>query len=134
MPPVVSRLRHVWRGCRTADRSVIWRAVVTVVLHLAALGVMAWSERTAVGKVAFLLAWGLVNCFWLAVLRRPAAAAALSLTMAVVLVLLSRFKHDVLFMTVNFVDVMIIDNDTLAFLPAVFPGLKSMVVVAALLV
>src|SRR5262245_63269675 len=133
MPPVVSRFRDVWHGCRPADRSVVWRAGLTVVLHLAALGVMAWSERTAVGKAGFLLAWGLVNCFWLALLRRPAAAAALSLTMAVVLVLLSRFKHDVLFMTVNFVDVMIIDNDTLGFLLAVFPGLKSMVGVAVVL-
>jgi len=133
MPPVVSRFRRVWRGRRPADRSVAWRAALTGVLHVAALGVMAWSESTAVGKAAFLLAWGLVNCFWLAALRRPAAAAALSLTMAVVLVLLSRFKHDVLFMTVNFVDVMIIDNDTLGFLLAVFPGLKSMVTVAVVL-
>src|SRR5499426_1006660 len=132
MPPV-SRFRYIWRGRRPADRSVAWRAGLTVVLHLAALGLMAWSERTAVGKAAFLLAWGLVNCFWLAVLRRPAAAAALSLTLATVLVLLSRFKHDVLFMTVNFVDVMIIDNDTLGFLLAVFPGLKSMVGVAVVL-
>ena len=133
MPPVVSRFRRVWRGRHPADRSVAWRAALTGVLHVAALGVMAWSESTAVGKAAFLLAWGLVNCFWLAALRRPAAAAALSLTMAVVLVLLSRFKHDVLFMTVNFVDVMIIDNDTLGFLLAVFPGLKSMVTVAVVL-
>ena len=41
----------------------------------------------------------------------------------VVLILLSQLKHDVLFMTVNFVDVMIIDTDTFAFLLTVFPDL-----------
>ena len=131
--PVGFHLKQVLRGCRPADRSVALRVGVTIVLHLAALALMVWSERTAVGKAAFLLAWGGVNCFWLALLRRPAPAAALSLPMVGVLVLLSRFKHEVLFMTVNFVDVMIIDNDTAAFLLAVFPGLKSMVGVAAVL-
>jgi len=133
MPPVVSRFRGVLQGRLTASRWVALCAGATVGLHLAAFALMAWSESTAVGKAAFLLAWGLVNCFWLALLRRPAIAAALSLTLAAVLVLLSRFKHDVLFMTVNFVDVMIIDNDTLGFLLAVFPGLKSMVGVAVVL-
>src|SRR5262245_41896810 len=133
MPPVGSRLKQALRGRLPASGGVALRAGVTVALHLAALGLMGWSESTAVGKAAFLLAWGGVNCFWLALLRRPAPAAALSLALVGVLVLLSRFKHEVLFMTVNFVDVMIIDNDTTGFLLAVFPGLKSMVAVAALL-
>ena len=47
-------------------------------------------------------------------LRRPALSGALSLTMVVVLVLLSRFKHDVAQMTVNFVDVMVVDHVTKA--------------------
>jgi hypothetical protein len=119
-------------GFLPADRSVALRAAITIVLHLAALGLMAWTESTAVGNAAYLLAWGLLNCFWLAVLRRPAAAAALSLTLFALLVLLSRFKHDVLFMTVNFIDVMIIDHETFAFLMMVFPGLGHTVVIAAL--
>ena len=41
---------------------------------------------------------------------RPAVAAAMSLGWLVLLILLSRFKHDVLLMTVNFVDLMIIDQ------------------------
>src|SRR3954468_15111265 len=115
-----------------ARRSVAMRAGLTMLFHAAALGLMLWSESTLLGKAAYLLAWGFVNCFWLAVLRRPAPAAALSLVLFAVLVLLSRFKHDVLFMTVNFVDVMVIDNDTFGFLLAVFPGLHRAVVVAAL--
>jgi hypothetical protein len=133
MPPVGSSVKDRLIGFLPAERSIAARAGLTVFLHAAALGLMAWSETTAVGKAAFLLAWGFVNCFWLALLRRPAAAAALSLAMFTVLVLLSRFKHDVLFMTVNFIDVMIIDNDTFGFLMAVFPGLGLTVGLAALM-
>jgi hypothetical protein len=39
-------------------------------LHLAAIAIMAWSETSLVSKLAFLLTWGLLNFFWLAVLRR----------------------------------------------------------------
>jgi len=39
----------------------------------------------------------------------------------VVLVLLSRLKHDVAQMTVNFVDLMVIDRDSAAFLFTIFP-------------
>jgi hypothetical protein len=75
-------------------------------------------------------AWGFLNFFWLAVLRRPAAAATLSLAFVVALILLSQLKHSVLFMTVNFVDLMIIDIDTFAFLLTVFPGLGRSVALA----
>jgi hypothetical protein len=69
------------------------------------------------------LTWGLLNCGFLLLLRRPAVAAALSLALLTVLILLSQFKHDVLLMTVNFVDLMIIDADTFAFLMNIFPQL-----------
>jgi phosphoglycerol transferase MdoB-like AlkP superfamily enzyme len=120
-------------GWLPVSRSAALRVLPTVPLHLAALGLMLWSERGAAGKAAFLLAWGISNCFWVAVLRRPAAAAALSLALFSVLVLLSRFKHDVLFMTVSFVDLMVIDRDTFRFLMAVFPGLSRTATVVALL-
>ena len=67
-------------------------------------------------------------------LRRPAAAAALSLAFVAVLILLSQLKHSILFMTINFVDLMIIDTDTFAFLLTVFPGLHRNVGLAVLLV
>ena len=69
----------------------------------------------------------------MAVLRRPALAGAISLAWLVLLILLSQLKHSVLFMTVNFVDLMIIDTDTLSFLMTVFPGLGRDVAIAALL-
>ena len=67
-----------------------------------------------------MLAWGLLNCFWLVLFRRPGLAGAASLTFIVLLILLSQLKHGVLFMTVNFVDLMIIDWDTIGFLLTVW--------------
>ena len=64
-------------------------------------------------------------------LRRPAIAAAISLAFLVLLILLSQFKHDVLLMTVNFVDLLIIDADTVSFLLKVFPSLDAKAAVAA---
>jgi hypothetical protein len=55
--------------------------------------------------VVFLLVWGMLNFFWLSLLRRPAASAALSLVMIVVLVLLSRLKYDIILMTANFPEI-----------------------------
>jgi Sulfatase len=96
-------------------------------LHLTAIAVMYWTEIWLASKIAFILTWGLSNFFWLAVLRRPAIAAALSLVSLALLVTLSEFKHQVLWMTLNFVDLMIVDPDTVAFLFTVFPNLGMMV-------
>jgi hypothetical protein len=95
--------------------------------HVAALALMVWSEAGLVTKAAFLLTWGLLNFLWLVVLRRPAFAAALSLAMIVLLTLLSQLKHSVLMMTASFVDVMIVDTDTVSFLFTIFPALRWMV-------
>jgi hypothetical protein len=117
-----------------AQRRQVGVALLAI-LHLLALGVLLWSEIDLVGQAVFVLAWGFVNFVLLAVLRRPAIAAGLTLTFVVVLILLSRFKHDVQMMTVNFLDIMIIDRDTIAFLFAIFPHLDWMVVgVAAVVV
>ena len=52
--------------------------------------------------------------------------------MVVTLILLSQFKYDKLMMTVNFVDLMIIDPDTSAFLFTIMPRLRGPVLVGAL--
>src|ERR1700693_3610705 len=93
-------------------------------LHLAALVIMAATEVDLVAKIAFLLAWAALNCVWLAALRRPAIAAFMSLAMLVALILFSQFKYDKLMMTVSFVDLMIIDQDTSAFLFTIMPNLR----------
>jgi phosphoglycerol transferase MdoB-like AlkP superfamily enzyme len=68
------------------------------------------------------------------VLRRPIVSAALSLTIVVVLILLSRLKYEIIWMTANFLDVMIINADTISFLLAVKPELYAKILVAFALI
>src|SRR4051812_18510662 len=71
--------------------------VATVgLLHLAAFGLMAWYEASLYSMLVFVLTWGLLNFFWLVVLRRAAIAAALSLLLVVTLITFSEFKFGVL--------------------------------------
>jgi hypothetical protein len=100
-------------------------------LHIAALVVLFCTEQSVVAGLLFLLAWGLLNLTLLTVFRRPAPAAALSLVLFVVLILLSRFKQDILLMSANFIDVLLIDSDTVSFVLTIFPELRWKVVVAA---
>src|SRR5215471_12457746 len=111
--------------------SVQLAAILT--LHFAAVVVMALTEVAVVPKLLFLLSWGLLNFFWMMVSRRPGVSAALSLMMVVVLVLMSRLKHEILLITVNFLDVMIIDTDTISFLLGLYPNLqRNLVIVGGL--
>jgi hypothetical protein len=110
----------------------IWRWLAVAAPHLAALAVMLQTETDFSARAGFLLSWGILNLFWIALLRRPALSGALSLTLVVVLILLSRLKHDIAQMTANFVDLMVIDRDTLAFLFTIFPQLRWSVIGAAL--
>src|SRR5215475_4397610 len=104
---------------------------LVAILNVAALVIMAATEVDLVAKAAFLLAWTFLNFFLLAVFRRPVAATLVSLEIVVALILLSRFKHDKLWMTVDFVDLMIIDQDTSAFLLKAIPSLRVSITLAA---
>jgi hypothetical protein len=112
----------------------IWRLLAVAAPHLGALAVMLETETDFSSRLGFVLSWGILNCFFLTLLRRPALSGALALTLVVILVLLSRLKHDVVQMTANFVDLMVIDRDTAAFLFTIFPNLRWSVVGAAALV
>lgn len=109
------------------SRYGFWRPTLILLPHLLALGIMAATESTLMSAAAFLFTWGILNFFWLTLLRRPAVAAILSLTMLTVLVLLSELKYHVLMMTANFVDLMIIDTDTVTFLFTIYPALRWIV-------
>src|SRR3979411_2277852 len=110
----------------------IWRLLAVAAPHVGALVVMLQTETDFGSRVGFLLAWGILNFLWIALLRRPALSGALSLTLIVILVLLSRLKHDIVQMTANFVDLMVIDRDTAAFLFTIFPNLRWSVISAGL--
>src|SRR5215475_10642336 len=118
MPPAVLYLKNRFA---TADRR--FAVGLFAALQLAALALLIWLEEEPPAQAAFVLAWGALNFFWLALLRRPLTAAALSLALIVVLSLLSQLKHSVVMMTATFVDVMIVDLSTLSFLLTIIPGL-----------
>src|SRR5215211_6423340 len=67
-------------------------------IHVAALGVMLWTESGWVPPVLFLLSWAFLNFFFLLFVRRPAVSAAVSLLLVAVLVTLSHFKFTILWM------------------------------------
>ncbi|MFB9264980.1 sulfatase-like hydrolase/transferase [Bradyrhizobium erythrophlei] len=110
----------------------IWRLMAVAAPHLGALILMLRTETDFGSRICFLFTWGILNFLFIALLRRPALSGALSLTLVVVLVLLSRFKHDVVQMTANFVDLMVIDRDTAAFLLTIFPNLRWSIIGAGL--
>src|SRR4030081_743071 len=110
----------------------IWRLLAVAAPHLAGLAIMLQTETDFSSRIGFLLSWGILNFFFISLLRRPALSGALSLTLVVVLVLVSKFKHDVVQMTANFIDLMMIDRDTVAFLFTIFPNLRWSVIAAGL--
>ena len=130
MPPAVIYLKQ---HLATADRRRLGAVAILAAMQLAAAGLLIWSEADLAARTAFVLTWGLLNFFWLVLLRRPMTAAALSLSLIVILIALSQFKHDVLMMTATFVDVMIIDLATFSFLIVIIPGLAWKVGLAVVL-
>ena len=128
MPPAVLWLKHSFSA---ADRDRWLPTAVLAAIHLAAAALLLVFETDLVPRLAFLITWGLLNCCWIALLRRPIASAALSLAMIVILIMLSQFKHGVLMMTATFVDLMLIDLDTFTFLLTIIPGLAWKVGLAA---
>src|SRR5262245_28066554 len=101
MSPSLSFLTSRLAAKTATSRLDHLRLALLVSMHLAALGLMYWSEGDLVSNAVFLLSWGLLNCFWLAVLRRPVVSAALSLGLIVLIVLLSRLKFSIIWMTAN---------------------------------
>jgi hypothetical protein len=133
MPPALSLLSSRLGLILPRSRRDLLRLAPTALLHLAALGIMAATETDLVAAFTYLLVWGALNFFSLALLRRPAVAAALSLAIIVVLVLLSWLKHEIIAVTANFLDVLIIDRDTISFLLNILPSLYRNVAISALL-
>jgi phosphoglycerol transferase MdoB-like AlkP superfamily enzyme len=101
--------------------------------HLVALAIMYATEPDVWSCFAFLLAWGLLNFFWMVMLRRPGLSGLLSLGLTIGLILASRLKHDVVQMTANFVDLMMIDSSTISFLLTIFPRLRWSLLLSILL-
>src|SRR5215472_3028369 len=130
MPPAVLNLKN---RLAAAHRRHARRFALLAAIHLVAFGILVWSEDEPAARAAFVLTWGVLNFFWLVLLRRPLTSAALSLTVIVILIALSQFKHGTLMMTATFVDVMIIDVATFLFFIKVNPGLVGKLALATVL-
>jgi phosphoglycerol transferase MdoB-like AlkP superfamily enzyme len=102
-------------------------------LHLAALTVLLFTEYGPFAITLSLLAWVFVNCLFLLVLPRPGVSAALALSLVALLIALSRFKFDILQLSLTFLDFLIIDRDTFSFLLSIFPRLRTQLIVAGVL-
>jgi sulfatase-like protein len=129
MRALISRLRHYVADL--LSRRGLRRLALVAVPHVLALAVMVATEWTIAAMAAFLLAWGIFNFIVIALTRRPLFAGLISLVLMTLLVLLSQLKYQVLMMTANFVDLMIVDTDTVSFLFTIFPGLKTIVALSA---
>jgi hypothetical protein len=133
MPPSIAFLTNRWAAGSAVARRDFFGLAPTALPHLAALGLMIWTEGGLVAQTAFLSTWGLLNFFWLALLRRPAVAGALSLFMIIALVLLSRLKYEMIWMTANFLDVLILDTDSITYALSVMPTLDRSILLALVL-
>jgi phosphoglycerol transferase MdoB-like AlkP superfamily enzyme len=127
-PEVSESSRAEARGAR----SPLIGAGLLVAIHLAALAVLLTTEYGPFAITLSLLAWVFVNGLLLVLLRRPGISAALALAFMVLLIALSRFKFDILQLSLTFLDFLIIDRDTVSFLLSVFPRLKLHLIAAAL--
>jgi sulfatase-like protein len=126
MQPTLSALSG-----RTSFR-VLWALGLLAALHSTALVLMSQTEVGLVAKTAFLLVWAGLNFAAAVLWRRPIPAAICALAVLGTLILLSQFKHEKLWLTVDFVDVMIIDRDTTAFLLQALPQLRLPIVMASI--
>ncbi len=95
-----------------------------------ALAVLFATEYGPFAITLSLLAWVFVNCVFLLVLPRPGVSAALALVLVALLIALSRFKFDILQLSLTFLDFLIIDSDTFSFMLSVFPRLRAQLIVA----
>jgi hypothetical protein len=102
-------------------------------IQAAAVALTVATEYGVYHTTLALLALAFLNAVLLLALRRPLVSAATALGIAVLLVEMSRFKFGIMWMTVTFLDLLIIDRDTINFLATIFPQLR-MLVLAALFV
>lgn len=127
MPPSISSSTSRW-ATDTGALGFFWRACPLAVIHVAALIILLRTEYYEVPRIgSFLLAWGFLNFAWIAMLRRPGVSAVISLAMIAILLQVSELKYKVMWQSVSFVDLMVIDWGSFSFLFAIFPKLMTYV-------
>ena len=130
MSPLISSMAQWMIPASTSAGPRYLRLVPLALFHLAALVIMVVNEEGPVRMSVYILTWGFLNFFLLILLRRPALVAALSLAIFAGVIWVSRFKFNVIWTTLNFTDVMIIDAETFAFLWAVLPEFRTIALIS----
>src|ERR1700730_7029914 len=115
---IPARLSALLGSPRTAFAAI-------AVLHVGAAIMLYRTEYGPFAEVLALLIWGALNFALLMVLRSPAISAVVSLATITGLIVASQFKFGIVEMTASFLDVMIIDPDTLTFLLSIYPELRT---------
>ncbi len=82
---------EVLRGSRKLSFAIV------VLFHVAALVVMLQTETGWFGKTLYLLSWVFFNGLFILIVRRPGIAAALSLAIFAMLIVVSIFKSWAIF-------------------------------------
>jgi phosphoglycerol transferase MdoB-like AlkP superfamily enzyme len=111
----------------TLSAKLTWRHAPLLLLHGAAIGLMFLTEISPTGMLLFALTWGFLNFLLISLSGRPLVAGALSLALIITIIVLSRFKFDIVWMTADFLDIMLIDYATIAFLLTIYPNLLWLV-------
>lgn len=106
------------------DNSQRIRLGAVALIHAGALATLFATEFEIFHLTLGVLTWIGLNLFWLSILRRPLMSALLSLAIIAVVIAVSLFKFEVTWMTVTFLDVLIIDSGTLRFLLKTFPNVR----------
>ncbi|MET0868799.1 MAG: sulfatase-like hydrolase/transferase [Pseudorhodoplanes sp.] len=127
-----SRISRRFPALQSLSTSRLLAWALTAAIHLFALVRLFQTEVGPFGQSVYLLVWISLNCLWLLILRRPAISAALSLAMVELLIAVSLFKFKITWMTVTFLDVLVIDPDSVSFLISVMPGLRGVIALSAL--
>jgi hypothetical protein len=109
-------------------RSQLIRLGAAALIHLVALGTLFATEHEIFHLTLATLTWIGLNLLFLSILRRPLMAAVLSLGSILIVIAVSLFKFEVTWMTVTFLDLLIIDSGTVAFLLKTFPNFRLAVI------
>ncbi|HKY88274.1 MAG TPA: LTA synthase family protein [Pseudorhodoplanes sp.] len=110
------------------DRSQRIGLGITALIHLVALGTLFATEHEIFHLALATLTWIGLNLFFLSILRRPLMSAVLSLGSILIVIAVSLFKFEVTWMTVTFLDLLILDSGTVAFLLKTFPNFRLAVI------
>jgi hypothetical protein len=129
MPRSLSFLIDRWPARDTAARLGYLRIALIGGLHLTAIILLNFNGGDLLESLVFALTWGFLNFFWIVVLRRPLVSAALSLAMITMIMLVSQLKYNIVWMTANFLDVWIVNADSLHYLLSIKPDLHRDVLI-----